>query len=45
MSESAEAELWNIRLPDAKDSLYPSHLRQPPSWTEFMREMDTEWQR
>ncbi len=45
MSESAEADVWNILLPDARDSLSPSHLRQPPSWIEFMREMDAEWQR
>lgn len=45
MSESADARQWDIRLPTAATPLYPSHLRQPPSWAEFMREIDTEWQR
>lgn len=45
MSERADEKQWDVRLPDAKGLLYPSHLRQPPSWAEFMREMDAEWQR
>ena len=45
MSENVNENQWDIRLREAADSLYPSHLRQPPSWTEFMREMDAEWQR
>jgi hypothetical protein len=44
MSENAGNQ-WDIRLREAEDSLYPSHLRQPPSWSEFMHEMDAEWQR
>ena len=27
------------------DALWPSHLRQPPSWIAFMREMDADWRR
>ena len=45
MSESVDAKQWDVRLPDAKAPLHPSHLRQPPSWIAFMREMDAEWQR
>ena len=45
MSENADKDHWDIRLREAEGPLYPSHLRQPPSWIEFMREMDAEWQR
>ena len=45
MSEGADAKQWDIRLREPTDTLYASHLRQPPSWIEFMREMDAEWQR
>jgi hypothetical protein len=44
MSENADENQWNIRLREAEGSLYPSHLRQPPSWTEWMREMEGKWQ-
>ncbi len=45
MSESAGGTPWDIRLPDAKGLLFPSHLRQAPTWAECMREMDAQWQR
>ena len=45
MSENAEVRPWDIRVAEAATSLHPSHLRQPPSWIEFMREIDAEWQR
>lgn len=45
MSEHTEARPWDIRLAEAATPLHPSHLRQPPSWVEFMREIDAEWRR
>ena len=45
MSETTETGPWDLRLREATASLYPSHLRQPPSWIAFMREIDAEWQR
>jgi hypothetical protein len=45
MSERTEADPWGLRLPEPTSSLYPSHLRQPPSWIAFMREIDAEWRR
>ncbi len=45
MSETAETGPWDLRLREATSPLYPSHLRQPPSWIAFMREIDAEWQR
>jgi hypothetical protein len=35
----------DIRLPEPETPLHASHLRQPPSWVEFMREIDGEWRR
>lgn len=45
MSETTETGPWDLRLREATSSLYPSHLRQPPSWIAFVREMEGEWQR
>lgn len=45
MSETTETGPWDLRLQEATSSLYPSHLRQPPSWVAFMREIDAEWRR
>ncbi len=45
MSETTETDPWDLRLREATSALYPSHLRQPPTWIAFMREMDAEWQR
>jgi hypothetical protein len=45
MSAGADAEQWDIRLPDARTPLHPSHLRQPPSWARFMQAIDAEWRR
>lgn len=44
MSER-DGDRWNLRLQEADVRLWPSHLRQPPSWIEFMREIDGQWQR
>ncbi len=45
MSEQTEAEAWNIRVAEAGTPLHPSHLRQPPSWVAFLREIDGQWRR
>jgi len=45
MSEKTEGGPWDLRLREPASDLYPSHLRQAPSWAEFMREIDAEWQR
>lgn len=44
MSEE-ETSAWNLRIKEAEEPLWPSHLRQPPTWVEFMREIDGQWQR
>lgn len=43
MSEE-NGDRWNLRLHEAEARLWPSHLRQPPTWIEFMREIDAQWQ-
>ena len=45
MSETTGTDPWDLRLPEATSSLSPSHLRQPPTWIAFLREIDAEWQR
>ena len=45
MSETTGTDPWDLRLREAASSLSPSHLRQPPSWIAFLREIDAEWQR
>ncbi len=45
MSKKVESKPWDIRVREAEAPLYPSHLRHAPTWIEFMREMDAEWQR
>ena len=44
MSEQDD-DVWNLRLQEGDVRLWPSHLRQPPTWIEFMREIDAQWQR
>lgn len=36
---------WSLRVREPDAALYPSHLRQPPTWIAFMREIDAQWQR
>lgn len=45
MNKSGKTSTANIRLPEPETRLHASHLRQPPSWAEFMREIDAEWRR
>ncbi len=45
MSGTTENNPWELGLREATDTLGPSHLRQPPSWIAFMREMDADWRR
>jgi hypothetical protein len=45
VSDRRESSAWELRLREATDALWPSHLRQPPSWIAFMREMDADWRR
>lgn len=40
----SEDDSRNLRLHEAETPLWPSHLRQPPTWFEFMREIDAQWQ-
>lgn len=35
---------WGLDLPEATEKLRRSHLRKPPTWTEFMDEIEQEWQ-
>ncbi len=35
----------SVRLREPEGRLWPSHLRQPPTWIEFMREIDAQWRR
>lgn len=44
MSEQ-DGDGWNLHLQEAEARLWPSHLRQPPTWIEFMREIEPQWQR
>lgn len=45
MNDKEEAAEWVIHVPKAKAALQPSHLRQPPSWVAYMRELDADWRR
>lgn len=45
MSNNSGSLDGDMRIPEAATALLPSHLRQPPSWAEFMREIDAEWRR
>lgn len=45
MNRSTRTIAADIRLPEPETPLHASHLRQPPSWAEFMREIDAEWRR
>ena len=33
-------DVWELNLPVPSDPLKASHLRQPPTWAEFMIEME-----
>ncbi len=45
MNHKGESVDDDIRFPEVSTALLPSHLRQPPSWAAFMREIDDEWRR
>ncbi len=36
---------FDLRLREASEPLHRSHLRQPPTWIEFMQEIAPQWQR
>ncbi len=42
---SAKIDPADMRFPSGENTLSRSHLRQAPSWSEFMREIEPEWQR
>jgi hypothetical protein len=37
--------VWDIRLPEPDAPLFRSHLRQPPTWQQFLRETQEPWAR
>ena len=37
--------VWNIRIPEPTAGLSVSHLRHPPSWAQFLSEIEDEWGR
>ena len=41
----ASTNEWDVKFPDGKGALQPSHLRQPPTWAALMREIDADWRR
>ena len=43
MSDEGEGG-FDLSVRDPEDPLYPSHLRQPPTWMEFMREIAAQWE-
>lgn len=44
MSEE-DTKAWSVRMREPEEPLWSSHLRQPPTWIEFMREIDAQWRR
>ncbi len=42
---SEDVNTFDLRLREASEPLHRSHLRQPPTWIEFMREIAPQWQR
>ena len=42
---SAKIDPADIRFPSGQNILSRSHLRQAPSWSEFMTEIEAEWRR